>query len=49
MIMSTDEYWHNQDVQGIDFCDRRLNKRMTTLMNSFSDSPNESIPKLTKG
>ena len=48
MIMSTDEYWHNQDVQGIDFCDRRLNKRMTTLMNSFSDSPNESIPKITK-
>ena len=47
--MSGNEYWYNKEVQGIDFGDRRLNKRITTLMNSFSDSPSESIPKLTKG
>ena len=35
IIMSTNEYWHNKDVQGIDFCDKKLNKRMATLMNSF--------------
>ena len=47
--MSTDEYCHNKEVQGIDFGDIRLNKRITTLMNSFSDSPSGRIPKITKG
>jgi hypothetical protein len=49
MIMNNNEYWHNKEVAGIDFGDKRLNKRITTLMNSFSDSPSESIPKLCIG
>ena len=47
--MNNKEYWHNKEVEDIDFGDKRLNKRITTLMNSFSDSPSESIPKLSKG
>ena len=49
MIMSDNEHWHDKEVADIDFGDKRLNKRITTLMNSFSDSPSESIPKLSKG
>ena len=47
--MNKNEHWHDKEVADIDFGDKRLNKRITTLMNSFSDAPSESIPKLSKG
>ena len=47
--MSDNEHWHDKEVADIDFGDKRLNKRITSLMNSFSDSPSESISKLSKG
>ena len=43
------ENQHDKEIADIDFGDKWLNKRITTLMNSVSDSPNESIPKLSKG
>jgi hypothetical protein len=27
--MNNNEYWHNKEVAGIDFGDKRLNKRIT--------------------
>ena len=47
--MSNNENWHDKEVADIDFGYKRLNKRITNLMNSFSDSPSKSIPKLSKG
>ena len=33
--MSDNEHWHDKEVADIDFGDKRLNKRITSLMNSF--------------